>query len=170
MPAKKTGVAMVDRPEATTWPDSSAALLWRGIAPLVLIFGSVVGASAQDGNPSEQDAKIMRSAGLQIIDRTFFSRSEGNLRGTIYFGRAGKAVQVAPERGTRRLKWGILARPKGLKGPGVCVFGDYTDISPDRSAVLVQHSGRTVTCTAVPTFTRIRNSRGNILGLGTIIQ
>lgn len=170
MLANETRAAMVDRIGTTTWPGSSAAILRRGLAALVLILGSAGGASAQDGKPSEQDAKIIRTAGLQIVDRTFFAASEGNLRGTIYFGPGGQAVQVAPERGTRRLKWGILARPKGLNGPGVCVFGDYTDISPGRSAVLVQHSGRTVTCTAVSTFTRIRNSRGNVLGLGTIIQ
>jgi hypothetical protein len=127
-------------------------------------------AQAQPDTRPEKDTRVVQSAGRAIVDRTFFTASEGNLRGTIYFGRGNLAIQVAPERGTRRLRWGISGKVPGVKGPAVCVIGDYTDISPGRSAVVHKTTRGPVICTAVSTVTRIRNSPGNVLGLGTIIQ
>jgi hypothetical protein len=127
-------------------------------------------AHAQPDTRPDKDTQLIQSAGRAIVDRTFFTASEGNLRGTIYFGRGNLAVQVAPERGTRRLRWGISGKVPGVKGPAVCVIGDYTDISPGRSAVIHKTTRGPVICTAVSTVTRIRSSPGNVLGLGTIIQ
>jgi hypothetical protein len=141
-------------------------------AGLLLALGGCVSAPPPAAPPASREPEdpAVRAAGLQIVDRTFFAGSEGTLRGSIYFARNREAIQVAPERGVQRLRWGILAQAEGLKGPAVCLLGGYRDIASPGNTVTVQQNGQTAICTPVSTFVRIRNSQGNPLGLGTIIQ
>lgn len=144
---------------------------WRSSALVLasLILGLSSAAAQQPANPTPIDP-VVRAAGQKIAGRTFFAASEGNLRGSIYFGPKSQAIQVARERGTQRLRWGILKDVKGLSGPAVCLLGDYYPIPAAGSTVTVLRNGQPITCSAVSSFARVRSSQGNVLGLGTIIQ
>lgn len=145
----------------------------RFLAPPVLFLalaGCVSNSPPQAPVSREPSDPVVHAAGLKIVGRTFFAGSEGNLKGSIYFGPGRQALQVAPERGIRHLRWGIVKNAEGLNGPAVCVSGDYYNIAPASSTVTVQKNGVTGLCAPVSVFARIRSSQGNTLGLGTIIQ
>jgi hypothetical protein len=135
--------------------------------PLILGLSSAAAQQPAERAPTDP---VVRTAGQKVAGRTFFAASEGNLRGSIYFGPNSQAIQVARERGTQRLRWGIIKDVTGLSGPAVCLLGDYYPIPAAGSTVTVQRNGRPVICSAVSSFARIRSSQGNVLGLGTIIQ
>ncbi|MGO4738513.1 hypothetical protein AB4099_18335 [Bosea sp. 2KB_26] len=137
---------------------------------LLVLGGSLSSVAAQQPASRAPSDPAVRSAGLKIAGRTFLAASEGNLRGSIYFGPNGQAVQAARDRGTQRLRWGIVKEIKGLSGPAVCLIGDYYPLSAAGSTVSMQRNGQTMTCSAVSSFVRIRSSQGNVLGLGTVIQ
>jgi hypothetical protein len=164
--ANKASAVLPARASIIAQPLQSVA----AIALCVALAGCVSNTRPEPPAARTPDDPAVRAAGLQIAGRTFFAGSEGSLRGSIYFGPNREAIQVAPERGVQRLRWGILKQAEGLKGPAVCLFGGYRDISPAGSAVAVEQNGRTAICTPVSTFVRIRSSQGNPLGLGTIIQ
>lgn len=149
----------------------ASARHWRSSA-LVLVSLTLGLSSAAAQQPADRPPidPVVRAAGQKVAGRTFFAASEGNLRGSIYFGPKSQAIQVARERGTQRLRWGIMREVKGLSGPAVCLLGDYYPIPAAGSTVTVQRNGQPVTCSAVSSFARIRSSQGNVLGLGTIIQ
>jgi hypothetical protein len=148
---------------ARHWLPSALVLAFLGLG--------VSKASAQQQSPERPPVDpAVRAAGQKIAGRTFFAATEGNLRGSIYFGPRSEAIQVARDRGIQRLRWGIMKEVKGLSGPAVCLLGDYFPISAAGSAVTVHKNGRPIVCSAVSSFARVRSSQGNVLGLGTIIQ
>lgn len=144
---------------------------WSGTLVLAALALGLSSVSAQE-RPAERAPvdPVVRAAGMKVAGRTFFAATEGNLRGSIYFGPRSEAIQVARERGTQRLHWGIMKEVKGLNGPAVCLLGDYYPIPAAGSTVTTQRNGQPIICTAVSSFARVRSSQGNVLGLGTIIQ
>ncbi|MGX1788814.1 hypothetical protein ACWIGM_18865 [Bosea sp. NPDC055332] len=141
------------------------AIVLLGLCPL--IAGCVSNAPPPRLAAVPTDPALKATWG-EIADRTFLAASEGNLRGSIYFASNGSAVQAAQDRGIRRLAWSVEKTVDGLKGPAVCVSGGYHDVSG--AAVDLQRNGQAMSCAPVSSFRQIRSSRGNSLGLGTIIQ
>lgn len=144
----------------------------RRSSALALAFLGLGLSSASAQQPAERAPPdpVVRAAGQKIAGRTFFAATEGNLRGSIYFGPRSEAIQVARERGIQRLRWGIIKEVKGVNGPAVCLLGDYYPIPAAGSTVTAQRNGQPIVCSAVSSFARVRSSQGNVLGLGTIIQ
>lgn len=144
---------------------------WSSVLILASLGLGLSSVSAQQPSAERAPADpVVRAAGQKVAGRTFFAATEGNLRGSIYFGPRSEAIQVARERGIQRLRWGIIKEVKGLNGPAVCLLGDYYPVPAAGSTVTVQRNGQPLTCSAVSSFARVRSSQGNVLGLGTIIQ
>lgn len=141
------------------------ATVLLGLCPL--IAGCVSNAPPPHAEPVPT-APALKAAWGEIADRTFLAASEGNLGGSIYFAASGNAVQAAQDRGIKRLRWSVEPAAGRAKGAMLCVSAGYHDISG--AAVDLQRDGQTLSCAPVALFRQVRSSRGNSLGLGTIIQ